>query len=786
MDYLKKDEVRRRALARPWDLVIVDEAHALSESGSPQNPYRTRRTRLGEELRERSRGLLLLTATPHNGYLHSFRSLIELVEPTSATLTGEGVRDRIERAMVRRMKRQIVRRDGNGEWVAAFLPRTVSPISVAVDAEAAQLFELISAYCSRAVKDASGEDDAELVSFAMQIVKKRAASSRLALTRTLEHRLQALRKEEERVEKPERAELRDYQAALPMPDAQAERVARKILRSAIPKDERRRKAEIKKITAIQRLLKKLPDPDPKVAALVDHLREILVDDPTAKVIVFTEYLDTLEAIKAGLDATGEPLAHAYVELRGGLTVKQRQKVQRRFDDPDVRVLLATDAASEGLNLQRHCHRMVHFELPWNPNRLEQRNGRIDRYGQTEPPVIRYLYYPDSPEEDVYARLVAKIEEMSKSRVSTPDVLGVIAGMALETRLAELEPGDEQAKTTLLRDFEDRTGEFVGEVQPFLVPTGDPLAEIEDGERLLERAEPLLPDDLELEHLLLALLGPKGFSRNGREGVYVVTVPRAYRGPDVAERYDRATTRRSIAVTEPADALEYLTPLHPLVQAIAADARRRFLQVYPDDRGLSPKRLAARRAPAGQSPAVLFTFRGQIQGAEGPIEEQLLPVRMTLGGAPAANLQADLAFLSDGTSPGEVPQQILDPFRDRFEALLEAASKEAARRLRDRAREIRARRERQAGELRADAGAYTRDRLKELDDEEARARGLVEDRGQVRLWAGDEPKRYSVAAKRKAVEAHYQERVEEIDLYAKVLEPEPSRPVAALFLVPEEA
>jgi ERCC4-related helicase len=785
MDYLKKDEVRRRALSRTWDLVIVDEAHALAESGSPSNPYRTRRTRLGEDLRDRARGLLLLTATPHNGYPHSFRSLIELVEPTSATLTGANVADRIQRAMVRRMKRQIVTRDGDG-WKDAFLPRSVEPIPVHVDGEAAQLFDLITAYCSRAVKDASGEEDAELVSFAMQIVKKRAASSRLALARTLENRLAALKKEEERAEKPERAELKDYQADLPMPDAQAERIARKILRSAIPKDERRRKAEVSKITAIQRLLKKLPEPDPKVAALVAHLRTVLNEDPTAKVIVFTEYLDTLEAIKTRLDAAGALLAGSYVELRGGLTTKQRQSVQRRFDEPDVRVLLATDAASEGLNLQRHCHRMVHVELPWNPNRLEQRNGRIDRYGQTRPPQIRYLYYPSSPEDDVLARLVMKIEEMARERVSTPDVLGVMAGMALDDRLAQLEPGDEEAKSSLLRDFEDRTGEFVSEVQPFLLPSTDPTTEIEEGERSLLRAEPLLPDDLELEELLKTLLGPHGFSPNGREGVYHVTVPRQYRGPDVRERYERATTRRSIAATEPADALDYLTPLHPLVREIAADARRRFLQVYPDDRGLPPKRLAARRVPPDHPPAVLFTFHGQIHGPDGVIEEQVLPVRVALDGTPVADLDADLALLSDTGSPGEVPQQALEPFEEPFDALLEAATAEAARRLRDRAQEIRLRRERQAEELRADAGAYTKDRLKELEDEEARARGQVEETGAVRLWAGDEPKRYTVSAKRAMVETHYRERMEEIDLYAKVSEPEPPRPIAALFLVPEGA
>ncbi len=781
VDFLKKVEVHRRALAKPWDLVIVDEAHALAESGTPRNPYRTRRTRLGEELRDRSRGLLLLTATPHNGYPHSFRSLVELVEPTAAAITGASARERIERAMVRRMKRQIVRRQ-DGEWKPAFLPRHVEPIPVRVEGDAARLFELIGAYCSSAVREAR-EEDAELVSFAMQIVRKRAASSRLALERTLAHRLEALKKESERAEPPDRAEMRDLQADVPMSDAQAERVARRILRSAIPKDERRRKAEVRRITEIQRLLKGLPGPDPKVAALVEHLRGVLAEDPEAKIIVFTEYLDTLEAIRTGLDEAGPPLAGAHVELRGGLTIRQRQAVQGRFEDPDVRVLLATDAASEGLNLQRRCHRMVHFELPWNPNRLEQRNGRIDRYGQTREPEIRYLYYPSSPEDDVLARLVGKIEEMAGDRVSTPDVLGVLSGLELEARLAEIEPGDEGAKDRLVRDFEDRTRDFVGDVQPFLVAP-DPRDEILDGERMLRRAEPLIPDDLELERLLAEVLGPHAFLGDDQEGVYRIEVPSRFRGPGVAERYPRATTRRSIAAAEPADALEYLTPLHPLVQAVAADARRRFLQVYPDERGLPPKRLAARRVPADHPAAVLFTFHGAVAGPEGVIEEDVLPVRVDLEGRTIGDPEADAEFLRDTATPGEVPHDALEPFREQFEKLLDVAAAEALRRLTALAGNLRKRRSALAQELRRDAEAYRSDRLRELEEEAVRARGQFEQSGQIRLWGLDDPKRYSVKAKREAVELHYQARMEEIEAYETVYEPEPPRPVGAMFLVPE--
>jgi superfamily II DNA or RNA helicase len=785
MDYLKKGEVRRRALARPWDLVIVDEAHALAESGTPQNPYRTRRTRLGEDLRDHARGLLLLTATPHNGYAHSFRSLIELVEPTAATLTGFLAAERIARAMIRRMKRQIVRPGPDGDWVEAFPRRGVKPIPVSVSVKERALFQLISAYCSRTASEARGEEDEELVSFAMQIIKKRAISSRLALARTLDHRLRALKREEEREERPDRGELRDYQAGLPLSDAQAERVTRRILRSAIPRDERRRKAEIRKITEIQRLLAKLPPPDPKVAALVRYLKGVLVEDATAKVIVFTEYLDTLEAIKVALDGAGSPLTDAYVELRGGLTMRQRQQRQQRFEDPSVRLLLATDAASEGLNLQRACHRLVHFELPWNPNRLEQRNGRIDRYGQTKPPDIRYLYYPDSPEDDVLARLVSKIEEMAEARVSTPDVLGVALGIDLERRLTYLDPEDRTAAGRLLRDFEDRTNEFIGEVQPLILTSGDVRDDVRQGQQALSQAVPLLGDDVELEQFLLDVLGPSAMRPTGEEGLFRIDVPRAFRGPGVAERYDRATCRRSVAARTRPSEVEYLTPLHPLVQSIAADARRRFLQVYPDSRGLPPKRLAARRIPAGEAAGVLFTFYGVIRNREGVIEETILPVRVDLEGRAVGSSEDDEAILQDRSRPGEVPLDRLAPYGDRFDELLRAAQAEAARRLTARAEELRRHRHDLAGRLRADAEAYRADRLRELEEEEIRARGLIKDTGQLLLRIAEEPARYSIDARRAAVETYFRARLEEIDAFAQVDDPAPPQPVGALFLVPED-
>src|SRR5262249_55856182 len=122
VEYLKRRDVHAAALAHPWDVIVVDEAHYLAESGTPANPYSTARTRLGPKLREATRTLLLLTATPHNGYRHSFRSLLELVEPAEATFHGkiEDVRRRIGRTMIRRLKSQIVKSAAGGATVPAF------------------------------------------------------------------------------------------------------------------------------------------------------------------------------------------------------------------------------------------------------------------------------------------------------------------------------------------------------------------------------------------------------------------------------------------------------------------------------------------------------------------------------------------------------------------------------------------------------------------------------------------------------------------------------------------
>ncbi len=791
VEYIKKRNILDQVFQRPWDLIIVDEAHYLSESGTPQNPYRTKRTNLGIEIARKSRGLLLLTATPHNGYQNSFRSLIEYIEPTAATLVGDIERrtERIERARIRRLKSQIKKKDKDGNLVDAFHKREVTGIPVNLDPETElPFYREVSSYCSKVTKSALDSDDQHLISFAMQIVKKRMLSSRAALERTLENRLKALSKVEEREEKPEKTEIRDIQADLPMSEVTAERIAQRLIRSSVPEDEKSRKSEARIVRRIRKKLKSLPEQDPKIKALLDELHWVLDDDETEKVIVFTEYIDTLEAIKAALEGD-DKFRGTWSVLRGGMTLKRRKRVQEDFALPTKRILLATDAASEGLNLQHHCRRIIHFELPWNPNRLEQRNGRVDRYGQDRQPIIKYLYFPDTPEDNVLNRLAGKIETMQSDRISTPDILGIAIGSGIEDRLTALdgETADpEKEADNYEHVFEDRTAEYINNVQPLLVSGVDVTKEIEDLQKFLEMSEPLIGDDANLESHLQAILGDSMMPVND-EGVYTIQVPRRFRGPNVDRFYPKVTCRRSVAIkTKPAD-VEFITPIHPLVKAISAEARQRLVQVYSDDIEYAPRRLAARESDKVKSPRVLFTFISRIlaEGYEGNpelIEERIEPVSIDIE-ENMLSPEADNDLFTDRSNPGEADlANIRELFETSFVALLDKAKDEAISRLDNRRDELIEIRKQKAKALLDDLETFEEDRLKEIDEDEKLAAAKF--REEQALFVFEEKRRkLDFDARREAVKMEIGQRKDELESFVKIFDPDPPQAISALFILP---
>lgn len=763
VEYLKRRDVHAAALAQPWDAIVVDEAHYLAESGTPANPYSTARAKLGPKLRAAARSLILLTATPHNGYRHSFRSLLELVEPTDATLHGrtEDIQRRVARSMIRRLKHQIAKTAPDGGTVPAFPVRLpVQRIEVrGLSDEEREIFALVSSYCTKTIAAAAGSEEADLVSFAMQIVKKRMLSSRAALRQTIKNRLEALesRKQDD---PPGRAEVRELQGDLPLAEASAERIAVRIVRSAISRDAKRRESERKQLKAVEKLIDRVADrPDPKITALIEDLvRDVLVV-PGEKAIVFTEYRDTLVALREAF-ANHPQLKNAFVELTGGLSPSQRKARIAKFHEPGCRLLLATDAASEGLNLQKNCYRLYHVELPWNPNRLEQRNGRIDRHGQTRPPVIRYLFHPDSPEDRVLDRLVQRIGQMHDDRVSTPDILGILEGSRIESVLGSIDSAQsgEAAGESLMRLFEERQKEFAYQIAPFLI--GGPAQHDALPFANAVSADPMIEDDTALERLMLDVLN--GALQNGPlPDTWKLTVPRHLQGPGVEPRYDCVTFRRSIAIQHPATEVEFVHRLHPLFRAVSNHALEE-LTLTPARNGTASRIAARRHALAERRPFAVFTFHelhpegiGETFGIAVDIEARVLDQSVAY------------ALLADAdTRPGEVSWGECErTFSAVSVSLQEVAMRAARDRLRRQAEAARRQRGQLADVMCEEAALYRVDRLAEIDAEERLERAGAAD--QIPLF-----RETSVPwnARRAAVETHYQRRLDEVSQFARMDEP----------------
>lgn len=779
VEFLKKREVLHAALAPRWDAIVVDEAHYLAESGTPRNPYTTARARLGQQLRSACDALILLTATPHNGYSHSFRSLLEIVEPTDATFAGDKdtIHRRVSRNMIRRLKSQIYKTGGDGKREPAFMPREpVKQLAVTgLSPEEKAIFTKVSAYCAKTAAASAGAEDSELVNFAMQIIKKRMLSSRAALSETVNHRLTALTSRQAPEEPPSRAEVRELQGDLPLSEAAHERIAGRVIRSALPKEAKRRTAEKRQLQQIQRLLENVAaKPDPKIIALMDNLRRDVLPQADEKVIIFTEYRDTLRAIREAFNADPE-FKDKFVELTGGLSSKQRLSRMAAFEKPETRFLLATDAASEGLNLQFHCRRVCHVELPWNPNRLEQRNGRVDRHGQKRNPIIAYLFYPDSPEDNVLDRLVRKIFQMHDDRVSTPDILGILSGARIEQALTEIdaEAGDADKAEGLMRVFENRVEEFKRDVAPLVSGGSATYGKKIDPKSL--SADPILGDDLDFEKLVLARLGT-AVRPAAIQHTYSLVTPLELRGPGVNERYPCFTLRRSVATAYPASDVEFFTRLHPLFQAILHETMARLTAQHSVN--APTRRLAVRRHPvAKKEPFAVFTFlTGELGRSRG-----LLAIAVTANGMILDDGEAESVMLLD-SPPGEAKwQEVADSFERGFPTMQKKATEQALEVLRETAKKKAQSRRDMASILREDAESYRTDRLTEIDREEKEAKLAEEAKGQTLLLEVRDVSGFQ--KRRAAVDTFHRRRLEEIAAYESVPEPEEPQPLGVAFVMP---
>ena len=428
IDFAKQEKVLQDIERSTWDLVIIDEAHHCVKLGRGGDYEDSRRRRLAEVLAGRCDGLLLLTATPHDGFDPHFASLLELLDPSLLDARGGLRGDRYRRHVVRRLKRHVVDLETGAPQ---FKPREVTPVAVPFDRTsqpryAAFQLALLQLVTPRLKAAIQRRRFGEVLAFVSLL--KRSVSTALACRNTLiavrdrysgmvdeggeelESRKQRLRSMRQLRTRLERYGALSSEEQQEYAQLEAEDMAAELLEVA-PGDLHSYIGELKRVADLtRRRLRKVEtmrdaldalvevaedamSEDPKLAALRAELCRIRGAAPRANVLVYTEYTDTQDeardVVKAALgqgELTGEVLT-----ICGDDDEKTRIRITERFSIEDDLILISTDATAEGLNLHARCHHLVHIELPYNPNRLEQRNGRIDRYGQRHAPKISYLY-----------------------------------------------------------------------------------------------------------------------------------------------------------------------------------------------------------------------------------------------------------------------------------------------------------------------------------------------------------------------------------------------------------
>lgn len=476
-DWMKAGEGRRllreilpvkTSYPRKFDILIIDEAHNVAPAGSANYAVESQRTQLIREIAPHFQHKLFLTATPHNGYTESFTSLLELLDDQRFARNILPDEKQLQQAMIRRLKTDLVDAQGN----PLYPQRNLQALEINYTQEERAIHKKLDDYAKS--REASNDQARNTVGikFVNGLLKKRLFSSPAAFASTLEKHVNTVH----------------AGGATKKVTAIEDRILRKAMLKAEEDYANDEDVEIAQAEAVEEISKRTAPFTKEQSALINDLRSWAqsaqhqsdskseaicrwikenlregVKWNNQRVILFTEYRTTqqwLEKILTEKGFGGDRLAI----INGGMDQEEREEVKAAFqthpDDAKVRILLATDAASEGIDLQNYCNCLIHLEIPYNPNVMEQRNGRIDRHGQKASEVL--IWHPvDAGDDkgnavgghkDDIIRALRKLESMredmgSVNPVIAPQMSGLIEGSKkeLNTQLAE-------AKTAKARKF----------------------------------------------------------------------------------------------------------------------------------------------------------------------------------------------------------------------------------------------------------------------------------------------------------------------------------------------
>jgi ERCC4-related helicase len=622
IDFAKQDDVLAALenLDEEWDMAIFDEAHHLSARREGKTGVdKIDRFYVGEAVSENSDGLLFLTGTPHKGKSDQFYFMLRLLDRYRFEDEHDISPDKLQDIMVRRLKNQMYNEDGT----KMFPNKNIETIPVHFTDEEQELYDAVTEYISEHY-NLAGRDDSNATGFAMVLYQKRLVSSIHAIKKSLKNRLDALDRGG-----TDPGELSDVvQQLLPkyrrdpdmLTEHQREKIERELEELAVIDDPEQLEKEREIVQDLYDKARQVST-DSKADRLKKYIDGILETDPDEKVLVFTEYTDTLEYIRDEVFAN-----YRTAEIYGDLNEAQRREQVEQFRE-NANIMLATDAAREGINLQ-FAHIMVNYDLPWNPIRIDQRIGRLHRYGQEHTVQIRNLFVDETRESEILENLFEKLEDIEDELGLRSDILGmVLEDFDLEDQImdavAQGRPADEVADA--VEERLEEGGEDLRKIEVKELPS-DEYDQADDAEirEIIEKSRDETVSSDDIRQLLTTFFDEFGGSitevlddHSGDDGnVYSISLPDVLIGDSVSERYEPATFDRELAL-EDGD-LEFIALEHPLVQSLS-----QYCKDSQRTGGLTGIKVAAHHE---ETPGILFQFRIEcLDGTGKTIMEELVKI-----------------------------------------------------------------------------------------------------------------------------------------------------------------
>ncbi|MEM3485785.1 MAG: DUF3883 domain-containing protein [Candidatus Methanomethyliaceae archaeon] len=681
MDWAKREDVMESLSRVDWDLVVVDEAHRMSAIDAQ---HKTDRYKLGELLSQKAHHLLFLTATPHKGDPANFCLFLQLLDRDvygDVRSLEEAMRRNHAPFYLRRTKEALVTFPDpeTGMVRKLFTNREVRTVRFELDGEEFAFYEELTRYIQeqsiRAASDPSARGRA--LGFTMAMYQRRFASSIHAVRLSLERRLQKLEKQLQQPREQSYVDLSRLEDIDELPEEEVRRLEEEVEEASLTTDRYLIQREISDLTRLIRLAQNLEDWG--VSSKLRKLHEILMQqnvfgDTGLKLLIFTEFKETLDYLVAELRRWGLRVT----QIHGGMKIGDRDTpgtrlyAEREFRE-SAQVMVATEAAGEGINLQ-FCWLMVNYDIPWNPMRLEQRMGRIHRYGQEHDCLIFNFVATNTREGQVLERLLERLEEIRKELGSDKvfDVVGeIIPANYLERLFRELYAGkitQQSVLDRLVKDFDrERFARICQSTLEGLARKELNLSAILG--RVAEAKERRLVPEVVEEFFLKATPVVRMGTLKGKDGIYTVgRIPRHLRQVGerleprygaLAREYHRITFDKGRLSQDPT--LEWVTPGHPLFEVV----REALWEEVQHDL----RRGAVFYELGRLTPSRLDVFTASIVDGRGnTLRQRLFVVECTLGGE--KRLRQPTVFLD--LVPAANPPTFLPDIavsRDEIEAFL---------------------------------------------------------------------------------------------------------------------